>query len=140
MANDFKRKEPSKTEKVIYELFMQQQSMEQNLLTNSMFISVLAILANVKPEQIADMLVNKNEDIKNYAKQINEAIGKLEQEKKAAQPQGNGNNDNHSHDHGHNHGHDHVHNHDRDHNHDHDHDHNHNLGNNQPSGEPEKEE
>jgi hypothetical protein len=85
MPHDFKRKEPSKTEKVLYELFIQQQGMERNLVTNSAHVVALGLLLNVEPEKVAELLVNGNEKIKEYSDKINKAIDKLSENKKAAE-------------------------------------------------------
>ncbi|MDE2311590.1 MAG: hypothetical protein KGJ93_00665 [Patescibacteria group bacterium] len=87
MSNDFKRKEPNKTEKVLYELFMQQQHLHQNLVTNSAHIVALSLLLNIEPEKIAELLVNGNDKIKDYSDKINKSIDKLEETKKMAKPQ-----------------------------------------------------
>ena len=98
MANDFKQKEPTKTEKVLYELMMRQEMSDRNLWTTSAHVIGLGMLLNIKPEQIAEMLVSGQEKIKEYGQNINQAIEKLEKERKQAQPD--------SHDHaGHNHDH-----------------------------------
>lgn len=81
MPNDFKKKEPSKTEKVIYELFMQQQGMERALATNSALMISLAMLMKIEPEKLAQMLAD-NGPIKEYSDKINKAIDKLETERK----------------------------------------------------------
>ena len=81
MANDFKRKEPSKTEKVLYELMMAQQSMERGLWSNSSVVMAIAVLTNIDPAKVAELLVN-DEKIKEYSKQVNEEIKKLEDAKR----------------------------------------------------------
>ena len=81
MAKDFFKKEPTKTEKVLYELFMQQQGMERSLMTNSALLCALAMEIKISPEKLAEMLINSNEKIKDYSKLLNEAIDKLEKEK-----------------------------------------------------------
>ena len=98
MANDFKKKEPTKTEKVLYELMMRQEVTDRNLWTTSAHVIGLGMLLSIKPEQIAEFLVNGQEKIKEYGTQINLAIDKLEKERQAARP--------HDHNHeGHNHSH-----------------------------------
>lgn len=99
MSNDFQKKEPTKNEKMIYELFMQFQGMERSMFTNSSLLIIMAMEAGIKPEKLAELLVNGNDKIKDYSKKINEAIDKLEKEKHP------------EHDHGHE-GHDHGHEHD----------------------------
>lgn len=85
MSNDFKKKEPTKTEKVLYELMMRQEMADRNLWTTSAHVIGLGMLLNIKPEQIAELLVQGQDKIKDYGQQINQAIEKLEKEKKANQ-------------------------------------------------------
>lgn len=82
MSHDFKKKEPSKTEKVLYELFMQQQGMERALATNSALMVSMAMLMKIEPEKLAQMLAD-NAPIKEYSDKINKAIDKLEEGRKA---------------------------------------------------------
>jgi hypothetical protein len=90
MANDFKKKEPTKTEKVLYELMMRQEMADRNLWTTSAHVIGLGMLLDIKPEQIAEMLVNGQEKVKVYGQQINQAIEKLEKERRQAQPDEHG--------------------------------------------------
>ncbi|MCL5774682.1 MAG: hypothetical protein M1333_00555 [Patescibacteria group bacterium] len=104
MANDFKQKEPTKTEKVLYELMMRQEMTDRNLWTTSAHVIGLGMLLDIKPEQVADLLVNGQDKIKEYGQKINEAIEKLEKERKKTQPEEQEHN-HAGHDHGHNHSH-----------------------------------
>lgn len=81
MPHDFKHKEPSKTEKVLYELMRNQQGMERALWSNSSVVMAIAMLQKVDPEKIAEMLVDKEPEMKEYSKKINDAIKKLEEKK-----------------------------------------------------------
>ena len=90
MGNDFKKKEPTKTEKVLYELMMRQEMMDRSLWTTSAHVIALGKLLNIAPEKVAEILVNGNEEIKEYGNKINEAIAKLEKERKSKD--GNGHN------------------------------------------------
>ncbi len=100
MANDYLKKEPSKTEKLIYELYMQQQQMDRALYTNSALLMALAIETKISPEALAEFLVNGNEKIKEYSGKVNKKIEELEKEQQKQHP--------HGHDHSHE-GHDHNH-------------------------------
>lgn len=82
MANDFKRKEPTKTEKMIYDLMVNQQMMDHNLISNSAHIVALGILLKADPDKIAELLVNGDQQIKDYGAKINEAIKKLQEQNK----------------------------------------------------------
>lgn len=83
MANDFKQKEPTKTEKILYDLMMRQEMLDRSLWTTSAHVIALGKLLNVAPEKIAEILVNGNEDIKDYGNKINDAIKDLENKRKA---------------------------------------------------------
>jgi hypothetical protein len=82
MPSDFKRKELSKNEKIIYELFMQQQGMERALTTNSALLISIAMQMNIQPEKLAEML-SDNIRIKEYSDRINKKIDELEAERRA---------------------------------------------------------
>lgn len=79
---DFKQKQPSKTEKMIYELFHHTQRMEQSLWTTTSMVTALAYILDVKPEKVAELLTKDHEKIKEYSTKVNEEIAKLEKEKK----------------------------------------------------------
>lgn len=81
MPNDYIKKEPSKTEKMIYELAMNMQQMEKGLWSTSTVAMVLGILMKAKPEEVAELMVNGDEKIKEFSAQVNEAAKKLEAEK-----------------------------------------------------------
>ncbi len=81
MANDYLKKEPTKTEKMLYEMFMQQQSMEKGLWSTSTLMVTLGILTKTDPEKIAELMVNGGDTIKEFSKKVNDAIEKLEKEK-----------------------------------------------------------
>ncbi len=81
MANDFKHKEPSKTEKMLYELVMAHNQMEKGLWSTSTVVMALAILTKQDPEKIAELMVNGDAQLKEYSQKINEAIKKLEEAK-----------------------------------------------------------
>ncbi len=83
---DYQKKEPSKSERALFELAMRQEMIERNLWTNSAFMSALAMLMEVDPQKIAELLTNGNDKIKEYSGKINEAIEKLEKEKKISTP------------------------------------------------------
>ena len=81
MAQDFKHKEPTKTEKMLYELVMNQNSMEKAMWSTSTLVISMGILNNIDPEKIAELMVSGDEKVKEYSKKVNDAIKKLEQEK-----------------------------------------------------------
>ena len=81
MSNDFKQKEPTKAERMIFELAMNQQQMEKAMWSTSTLVITLAMLTNQDPKAVAEMMVNGDEKLKEYSKQVNEAIAALEKEK-----------------------------------------------------------
>ena len=89
MAHDFKQKEPSKTEKVLYELMMNQQGMERAIWSNSSVIMVVAMLLKLDPKDIA-LALNDDEKLKEFSNKINEEIKKLpRKEDKPAEAESN---------------------------------------------------
>jgi len=81
MGKDYLKKEPSKTDRMIYELVMAQNSMEKGLWSTSSLVMVLAMLTKQNPKDIAELMVNGDEKLKEYSGKINEEIKKLETEK-----------------------------------------------------------
>ena len=81
---DYLKKEPSKAERALYEMAVHLQHLDRSLVSNSAHAVALGLLLEVKPEKLAEILVNQNEKIKEYGKAINEAIDKLEEAKKPA--------------------------------------------------------
>lgn len=77
MTTDFKGKEPTKNEKAIYELYLHQQQTDRNLFSTSLHVLAMGLLLDLKPEQLAELLVTDEEKIKDYGKKVNEAIDKL---------------------------------------------------------------
>lgn len=77
-THDFLKKEPTKNEKMFYELAMRQEMLDRNLWTTSAYVTALGILLNVDPEKIAELLASDNEKVKEYSKKINEAIDRIE--------------------------------------------------------------
>lgn len=86
---DFQKKEPTKNEKMIFELAMHQQSMDRSTATNSAFIAAVALIQNIDPKKVAEFLTTGHDKIKEYSDKINEAIAeieKAEREKKQSEP------------------------------------------------------
>lgn len=77
MPNDYLKKEPSKTEKVMYELLMRLQQLENQTFSNSLTVLAVALAAGADAEKIAKFLTTDEEKIKEFGKSINEAIAKL---------------------------------------------------------------
>lgn len=81
MASDYKQKEPSKTERMLYELVMAHNQMEKGLWSTSTVVMALAILTKQDPAKIAELMVNGDDQLKDYSNKVNEEIKKLEVEK-----------------------------------------------------------
>jgi len=85
MPSDYIKKEPTKTEKMIYELAMAQHQMEKGLWSTSTVVMALAILTKTKPEDLAELMANGDPKIKEFSEKVNEVIKqKQEQKPKAA--------------------------------------------------------
>jgi hypothetical protein len=84
MANDYLKKEPSKSEKMMYELAIGQQHLERNLWSTSTVVMAIALIAKIDPKQVAELMVNGDEQIKEFSIKVNEEIKKLEEAKKAS--------------------------------------------------------
>ncbi len=80
MANDFKKAEPTKTERVLYELAMRLEMNDRSLHSTSAHVIALSIAMGVDPAKVAEILTD-DEKIKDYAKKINEAIDKMAKDK-----------------------------------------------------------
>lgn len=97
MGKDYLKKEPSKTDRMIYELVMAQNSMEKGLWSTSSLVMVLAMLTKQEPKEIAALMVNGDEKLRDFNTKINEEIKKLEAEKHPISPEATL--DKHDHDH-----------------------------------------
>lgn len=82
MANDFLKKQPSKNEKMFYDMAMSMDMLDRRLWTTSSFVTALAILSNTDPEKVARLLTTDMAKIQDFSKQINDAITKIEAEEK----------------------------------------------------------
>ena len=79
--SDFLKKQPSKNEKMFYELAMELQMLDRRTLTNSAHIVALGMLLNVEPEKVAQLLANGGDKIEEYGKKINAEMDRLHKEK-----------------------------------------------------------
>jgi hypothetical protein len=87
MANDFKKKLPTKNEQMLYEVAMHIQEIEQRLWSVSSHMLALGAAMNVDPKKMAEMLTGDDVKLKDYAQKINEEIAKIEAVKKESAPQ-----------------------------------------------------
>lgn len=81
MSKDYLKKQPSKTESMLYELAMAQRQMENGLWSTSSLVMIVAILTKQKPEEIAELMVNGDSQIKDFSDKVNEIIKKLNADK-----------------------------------------------------------
>ena len=81
MPNDYIKKEPTKTEKWLYELAMAQHQIEKGLWSTSTVVMALAILTKTKPEDLAELMANGDPKIKEFSEKVNEIIKKKQEEK-----------------------------------------------------------
>jgi|SRR3989338_1125188 len=86
MANDYLKKQPTKTEKLVYELFMRQDDLAKSVWSTSSLATALGYLLKVDPEKLAKMLTEEHEKIKEYSEKINKAIAEIEAKKKGSEP------------------------------------------------------
>ncbi|GAC1412479.1 MAG: hypothetical protein NVSMB66_1530 [Candidatus Doudnabacteria bacterium] len=82
MANDFLKKQPSKNEKMFYDMAMSMDMLDRRLWTTSSFVTALALLTKTDPEEVARLLTTDMSKIQDYSKQVNDAITKIEAEEK----------------------------------------------------------
>jgi len=68
MPNDYLKKEPSKTEKLMYELMMHQQQLENQTFSNSMTVLAVALALGADAEKIASFDYGRRKNKKNSAK------------------------------------------------------------------------
>ena len=83
MSKDYIKKEPTKTEKFMYELAMHQQQLENQTFSNSMTVLAVALALGADPEKIAKFLTTDEAKLKEFGKSINEAIEKLKPSKES---------------------------------------------------------
>jgi hypothetical protein len=84
MPHDYIKKEPTKTERMLYELAMSHNQMEKGLWSTSSLVIILAMLTKQDPKKIAELMVNDDAGLKEFSGKINEEIKKLEAEKHPA--------------------------------------------------------
>jgi len=89
MAQDFQKKQPTKSEQMFYEMFMRMQSMDQSLYSNSMQLLALALALDVTPQKMADLLTTDVKKLQEYGKEVNDEIEKrrAQTEAKDANPE-----------------------------------------------------
>lgn len=83
MSNDYQKKQPTKNEQMIFELYRHMQSMERSLWSNSSFVTALAYLTKQDPKKVAEILAGDQKELHEYSDQINKEIRAIEEKKKA---------------------------------------------------------
>jgi tryptophanyl-tRNA synthetase len=81
MPHDYIKKEPTKTEKFMYELAMHQQQLESQTFSNSMTVLAVALALGADADKVAKFLTSDEEKIKEFGKSINMAIDKFKESK-----------------------------------------------------------
>ncbi len=99
MPNDYVKKEPTKTERMLYELVMAQNSIEKGLWSTSSLVMVLAMLTKQEPKEIAELMVNGDEKLREFSTKINDEIKKLEAIKHPVSHKASQGEQDHDHDH-----------------------------------------
>ncbi len=107
MSKDFMKPQPTKNEKMFYDLMMSMDVLDRRVWSTSSFVTALAILLKAKPEEIAKLLTTDHDKIKAFSKQVNDEIDKIEAAEKAKFPEqgtkGGEAHEGHDHAHGHEH-------------------------------------
>ncbi len=88
-ANDFQGKQPTKNEKMFYEIAMQLHDLDYRVWSISSHMLAMGMLLNIDPKKMAEYLTGDENKIKEYAQKINEEIEKIRAAKKpeeGAQP------------------------------------------------------
>jgi hypothetical protein len=76
MSKDFLKKEPTKTEKVLYELMLGQQELDRRVFSNAAHILAVGLVAGLDPEKVAEMMDN-DAKIKEYSDKVNAKLKEL---------------------------------------------------------------
>lgn len=85
MSKDYMKKEPTKNEKMIYELAMRQQMMDERIYSTSLHLLALGKALDIDPKKMAEILTDETDKLKEYGNKINEEIDKLREKNKAAE-------------------------------------------------------
>lgn len=83
MSSDYLKKQPSKNEQMITELFHHIQHVQNSLWSTSSFVTALAYLTKQDPKEVAELLTGDQTKLKEYSEKINKEIRAIEDKKKA---------------------------------------------------------
>src|SRR5579864_6422014 len=81
MAKDFAKPEPTKNEKMFYEIAMHLNDLDHRTWSVSSHVLAMGILLKIDPDKMAEILTGDEKAISEYAKKINDAIQKIQKEK-----------------------------------------------------------
>lgn len=84
--SDFNKKAPTKTEKMIFDLAVFQQEIEKNLWSTSQLVLCMALANNLKPEDLAELMINGGEKLKEFTVLLNNKMKDLVQAKNPPVP------------------------------------------------------
>lgn len=87
MKNDYQKKAPTKTERMLLDLAVFQQNMENNLFSTSQMTIVLGILGKLEPEEVAQLMVNGQDKIRGFTVRLNNKMKELVKEKQPPPPE-----------------------------------------------------
>jgi hypothetical protein len=74
--------QPTKNEKMFYDLMMSMDVLDRRVWSTSSFVTALAILSKASPKEVAELLTTKQDKIKEFSKQVNDEIDKIEEAEK----------------------------------------------------------
>jgi hypothetical protein len=88
MSKDFMKPQPTKNEKMYFDLMMGMDALDRRVWSTSSFATALAILSKASPKDVAELLTTGQDKIKDFSKKINDEIDKIEEAEKAKSPEG----------------------------------------------------
>lgn len=104
MPSDFQKKTPTKNEEMFREVAMQIYDLDKCVWSISSHMLALGVALKIDSKRMAEILTGDEEKIREYAKQINEEIKKIEDARPKDQNSEHGSHVGHDHS-GHNHSH-----------------------------------
>jgi len=81
MSKDFQKPEPTKNEKMFYEIAMHLNDLDHRTWSVSSHVLAMGVLLKIDPEKMAEILTADEKVLSEYAKKINDAIQKIQKEK-----------------------------------------------------------
>lgn len=96
MSNDFKKKELTKGERMLYELAMQMHDLDQRVWSTSSHLLAMGILLGIDPKKMAELLTGEESVLREYAQKISDEIKKIQESKPKSGEEPSSNEHNHS--------------------------------------------